>query len=162
MLCAKSLQSCLTLCNPMDRSPPDSSVHGILQARILEWGAMPFSGDLPNPGMEPRSLMSPSLVGGFFITAATWEALKTYRPSLINKKEARKEGRGQGRQECTEAFMKIQTNWGQRASRLVSKWRFGESSMPWGHGSLCSFSITCPAHHFHLATPESYSFIINW
>ena len=130
VLCAKSLQSCLTLCNPMDRSPPDSSVHGILQARILEWGAMPFSGDLPNPGMEPRSLMSPSLAGGFFITAATWEALKTYRPSLINKKEARKEGRGQGRQECTEAFMKIQTNWGQRASRLVSKWRFGESSMP--------------------------------
>ena len=41
--CAKLLQSCLTLCNPMDRSPPGSSVHGILQARILEWVAMPFS-----------------------------------------------------------------------------------------------------------------------
>ena len=40
---AKSLQSCLTLCNPMDCSPPGSSVHGILQARILEWVAMPFS-----------------------------------------------------------------------------------------------------------------------
>ena len=37
--CAKSLQSCLTLCNPMDCSPPGSSVHGIFQARILEWGA---------------------------------------------------------------------------------------------------------------------------
>ena len=36
-------QSCLTLCNPVDRSPPGSSVHGILQARILEWVAMPFS-----------------------------------------------------------------------------------------------------------------------
>ena len=34
---------CPTLCNPMDGSPPDSSVLGILQARILEWGAMPFS-----------------------------------------------------------------------------------------------------------------------
>ena len=34
---AKLLQSCPTLCDPMDRSPPDSSVHGILQARILEW-----------------------------------------------------------------------------------------------------------------------------
>ena len=34
---AKSLQSCLTLCNPMDCSPLGSSVHGILQARILEW-----------------------------------------------------------------------------------------------------------------------------
>ena len=40
---AKSLQSCLTLCNPMDCSLPGSSVHGILQARILEWVAMPSS-----------------------------------------------------------------------------------------------------------------------
>ena len=40
---AKSLQSCLTLCNPMDSSPPDSSVHGILQARVLEWVAISFS-----------------------------------------------------------------------------------------------------------------------
>ena len=38
---AKLLQSCLTLCNPMDCSPPGSSVHGILQARILEWVAQP-------------------------------------------------------------------------------------------------------------------------
>ena len=40
---AKSLQSCPTLCNPMDSSPPCSSVHGILQARILEWVSMPFT-----------------------------------------------------------------------------------------------------------------------
>ena len=40
---AKSLQSCLTLCDPMDCSPPGSSVHRILQARILEWVAMPSS-----------------------------------------------------------------------------------------------------------------------
>ena len=39
----------------MDRNPPGSSVHGILQARRLEWVAIPFSGDLPDPGMEPRS-----------------------------------------------------------------------------------------------------------
>ena len=41
--CAMCLvtQSCLTLCNPMDCSPPGSSVHGILQAGILEWVAMP-------------------------------------------------------------------------------------------------------------------------
>ena len=36
-------QSCLTLCNPMDCSPPGSSAHGILQARILEWVDIPFS-----------------------------------------------------------------------------------------------------------------------
>ena len=46
-------QSCPTLCDPMDYSPPGSS--GILQARILEWVAISFSGDLPNPGIEPRS-----------------------------------------------------------------------------------------------------------
>ena len=36
-------QSCLTLCDPMDCSPPSSSVHGIFQARVLEWGAIAFS-----------------------------------------------------------------------------------------------------------------------
>ena len=40
---AKSLQLCLTLCNYMDCSPPGSSVHAILQARILEWAVIPFS-----------------------------------------------------------------------------------------------------------------------
>ena len=39
---AKSLQSCLTLSDPMDCSPPGSSVYGIFQARVLEWGAIAF------------------------------------------------------------------------------------------------------------------------
>ena len=42
--------------DPMDCSLPGSSVHGILQARILEWVAMPSSRSLPDPGIEPRSL----------------------------------------------------------------------------------------------------------
>ena len=42
-VCAKSLQLCTALCDPMDCSPSGSSVHGILQARILEWVATPFS-----------------------------------------------------------------------------------------------------------------------
>ena len=46
----KVAQSCLTLCDSMD-----CTVHGILQARILEWVAFPSAGDLPNLGMEPRS-----------------------------------------------------------------------------------------------------------
>ena len=41
---AKSLQLCPTLCDPMDCSLPGSSVHGIFQARVLEWGAIAFSG----------------------------------------------------------------------------------------------------------------------
>ena len=61
---AKSLQSCLTLCNSMDCSPPGSSVHGILQARILEWVACPPLGDFSSLGMEPTS------PGWFFTTSA--------------------------------------------------------------------------------------------
>ena len=71
---AKSLQSCLTLSDPMDCGPPGSSVHGTLQARLLEWCAMPPPGDLPDPETEPRSLTSPALAGGFLTTSATWEA----------------------------------------------------------------------------------------
>ena len=48
-------QLCPTLCNPMDCSPPGSSVYGILQARILEWIAVRFSRGFPNPGIQPRS-----------------------------------------------------------------------------------------------------------
>ena len=48
-------QSCWTLCDPKDCSPPGSSVHGILQARIMDGMACPPPRDLPNPGTEPRS-----------------------------------------------------------------------------------------------------------
>ena len=48
-VCVKVAQSCLILCSPMDYT-----VRGILQARILEWVAVPFSRGLPNPGIEPR------------------------------------------------------------------------------------------------------------
>ena len=49
-------QSCPTLCDPLDYSPPGSSIHGILQARILEWVAIPFSrGSSQPPGIGPRS-----------------------------------------------------------------------------------------------------------
>ena len=72
--CAKLLQSCPTFCDPMDFTPPGFSAHGILQARILKWLPFLSSVDLPNPGIEPPSLMSPSLSGGFFNTSTTWKA----------------------------------------------------------------------------------------
>ena len=67
----KSLQLCLTLCDPIDNTLPGSSVHGILQASGLP---CPPPGDLPNRGIEPTSLMSPALAGGFFTASTTWEA----------------------------------------------------------------------------------------
>ena len=72
---AKSLESpCPTLCDPMDCNPPGPSVLGILQARILGGLSCPPPGDLPNARMEPVSLTSPALAGGFFTTSRTWAA----------------------------------------------------------------------------------------
>ena len=64
MYCVKWLQWCPTLCDAMECSPPGSSVHGILQTRILEWVAMPSPGDLPDPGIECTSLTYPALAAG--------------------------------------------------------------------------------------------------
>ena len=58
---AKSLRSSSTLWNPMDCSPQGSSVHGILQARILDWIVMSSSRDLPDPGIEPASPAAPAM-----------------------------------------------------------------------------------------------------
>ena len=65
-------QSCPTLCDPRDYSLLGSCVHGISQARILEWLPCPTTEDLPDPGIKLTSL-SPALAGGFFTTSATWE-----------------------------------------------------------------------------------------
>ena len=71
---AELLHSCPTLHNPMDCSLPGSSVHGILQARILKWVTKPSTGDLPDWGIQPMSLTSPALAGRFFTTSTTWES----------------------------------------------------------------------------------------
>ena len=63
-----SLMPKFSLCTLVQRSPRGSSVHGVLQARILKWVAIPTPGDLPDPGIEPKSLVSPALAGGFFTT----------------------------------------------------------------------------------------------
>ena len=70
-LCA---QLCLILCDLMDCSPSGSSVHGIIQARILNRLPFPTQGDLPDAGIEPASLESLALAGRFFTTSSTWEA----------------------------------------------------------------------------------------
>ena len=57
-------QSCLTLCDPMDCSPPDFSIHGSLQARILEWVAIPFS----RGSFWPRDWAWVSCIAGRFLT----------------------------------------------------------------------------------------------
>ena len=61
-------QSCLTLRDPMDCSPPGSSVHGIFQVRILKWVAISFPGDITDLGIEPGCPASPASAGEFFTT----------------------------------------------------------------------------------------------
>ena len=73
-ICAKSLQWCLILCDPLGCSPRASlSIRFSMQAY---WSGLPFPppGNLPEPGIEPRSLMSPELAGRFFTHSTTWEA----------------------------------------------------------------------------------------
>ena len=71
---SQSLQPRPTLCDPTDCSPPSSSIHGILQARILEWVAMPSSrGSSPPRNQTPVSCAS-CIAGRFFTHRATWEA----------------------------------------------------------------------------------------
>ena len=81
---AKSPQLCPTLCNPMDCSLPGSSVHETLQEKYWSGLPCPPPGDLPDPGIEPTSLMSPELVGRFFTTSTTWESysLKSINQSI--------------------------------------------------------------------------------
>ena len=74
-VCAKFLQLYPTLCDPIDHSLSGFSVHGICQARILEWIAIPSSNGSSNSGTEPAYLMSPALAGGFFTASPTWDAL---------------------------------------------------------------------------------------
>ena len=57
-------QSCPTLCDPVDCSPPGSSVHGFSRQEYWSGLPFPFPGDLPNPGIEPGS---PALAGAFFV-----------------------------------------------------------------------------------------------
>ena len=65
--CVLCAQLCPTFCNPMDYSLPGCSVHGIIQARILECVVpFPTPGDLPDSGIGPMSFVSPASAGRFF------------------------------------------------------------------------------------------------
>ena len=77
------LQSCLTLCDPMDCSLPGSSIHGVFRQEYWSGLPCPPPGHLPDPFIEPTSLMSPALAGGFFTTRTTWEALYFHEVTVI-------------------------------------------------------------------------------
>ena len=75
---------CLTLCHPMNQSPQAPLSTGFFRHGYWSELSCPLPGDLPNPGIEPSSLMVPVLAGRFFTTSATWEALPIYRLFFIH------------------------------------------------------------------------------
>ena len=82
-MCAKSVELCAALCDPMDC--PGSSVHGILQARILGWVAMLSSMGSSLSRDQTMLLMSPALAGGFSTTSTTWDTPMGLRMKCILK-----------------------------------------------------------------------------
>ena len=74
ILGAKSLQLYPTLCDPLGCSPPGSSIHGFLQARVLEWVAMPSSRGTSQP-RDQTHISYISCIGRIFTTRAAWETL---------------------------------------------------------------------------------------
>ena len=77
---SEAAQSCPTLCNPMDCSPPSSSVHGIFQAILLEWIAISFS----RGSSRPRDQTQVScIVDGRFTVWDTREVLREYKTRII-------------------------------------------------------------------------------
>ena len=75
---AKSLQSCLTLCGPVDCSPPGSSVRGILQARVLGWAARPASRGSAQSTDQTRTSQ-------FYTSSTTWQVVVGTFPQVPGK-----------------------------------------------------------------------------
>ena len=75
VVCAESLQSCPTLCDPMDCSPSGPSVHGAPGKNTRVRGCFLLQGIFPTQGLNLGLLHLPALAGGLFTTSATWEAI---------------------------------------------------------------------------------------
>ena len=94
-VCVLSRFSCAWLCNPMDFSPPGSSVHGILQARILEWVAMPSFKGSAQPGDQIHVFCVSCIEGIFFThwlstvshTGWPWNTIHRVFPYLLSWEE---------------------------------------------------------------------------
>ena len=130
-------ESCLTLCNPMDCSPPGSSIHGIL-SRQEYWSGLPCPspGDLPNPRTEPMSLMSPTLAGRFFTSWATWEVRGKFRSVQVNR---------------LVVSNSLQHPWTatHQASRSITK--------SWSILKLMSIQSVIPSNHLILCHPPAFN-----
>ena len=158
---AKWLQLCLTLCNPMDHSPPDSYVHGILQARILEWVAVHVSRGSSQP-RDQTHVFCVSCIGRWILyhschlgtPDAKWEHLKEKDRNMINTLQGPSPaslttGSNQTGWGGTGFVMASQVIWTQRALLIGSqvKESFGEGSSgtmgSWNRARQVTFNMFC-------------------
>ena len=93
----------------MDCRPPGSLVHGISQARILEWFAISFSSGFSRPRDQTRIYHAPALAGGFFTTSITWEAHSFHSMS-------------------SNAAQELGFTWGQSALGIIARTEHREGS----------------------------------
>ena len=119
-------QSCLTLCSPVDCSPPGFSVRGIFQARILEWVAISYSRGFSDPGIEPKCRVSPALAGGLFTTSAIWGAIFHYIYTFIylDRREAA----------CNAGDPGLMPGKGMATHSSILFWRIPWTEEPWTQG----------------------------
>ena len=116
---SQSAQSCPTLCDPMDYT-----TFGILQARVLEWVAFPSPGDLPNPGIKPRS---PTLQEDSLPTESQGKPMNTGMASLsLLQQVFLTQGLNQGLLHCRRIVYQLSY---QGSLITASNWRV--MSLPW-------------------------------
>ena len=141
LCCAQSLQSCPTLCDPWAHQAPLSM--GLSKQEYLS--ILPFSSlrDIPDPGIEPSSLMCPALVGRFFSTSTTWKTpylLYTFTHSSVGKESTCNAGDpssipGLGRSAGEGIGYPLQYSWAslvaQMAKNLPAMWETWVLSLRW-------------------------------
>ena len=130
-VCVLAAQSCPTLCDPMDCSPPGFSVHGILQARIQEWIAIPFSrGTFP-----PRDQILVSCITGRFFTIWATEKSQVYTEPLFEFPQS-----------CSKFLLAIYFAYGNVSFHVTLSIHFTLSSpLPNVHMSIL---YVCPINEF--------------
>ena len=120
-VCAQSLQSCPTLCDPMDCSPPGSSVHGILQSRILEWVATPSSRG-SSWSRDWTHVFCGSFTGGRFFTT---EPLG--KPSCLTKQ--------------AKCYLWSEEHWSKRQQMLPLGSHGGQAPCLWASQTICASDL---------------------
>ena len=139
---AKVTQSCLTLCDPMDYT-----VHGILQAIILEWATIPFSGGSSQP--RDRTQVS-HFADGFFTVWATREAQEYWSGSLSLLEQIFPNESNQG---IAGGFF---TSWATREAQLSSKYRLKQHEE---YHFMYKISIKCQSQKFSVILLMILSYI---